>query len=170
MPTITLDDMLALATPQDVLEQMELTNSPVLDQLARSCAKVTNHPHVNVVLYSANEVYTIGSYNPVSLRMKRTLYGPILQKPIIQLSDFIIQSANSDPQTPATMKSFSMATIKIAGETVGGISVYDSVERDPLTETELTFMLQAADLAACVIETKARLKTTLMNAFSLANF
>ncbi|MEY2960236.1 MAG: hypothetical protein RLZ60_66, partial [Pseudomonadota bacterium] len=39
-----------------------------------------------------------------------------------------------------------------------------------LTESQKDFLIQAAQLAACVIETKARLKTTLMNAFSLSNF
>ena len=170
MTSITLDDMLAVATPQDVLEKVELTNSPVLDQLARSCAKVTKRPHVNIVLYSADEVYTIGSYNPVCMRMKRTLYGPILHQPIIELSDFVLQSTNSGPQTIAQMKSFTMATINVAGETVGGISVHDYQECSTLTESQKDFLIQAAQLAACVIETKARLKTTLMNAFSLSNF
>ena len=170
MTSITLDDMLAVATPQDVLERIELTNSPILDHLARSCAKVTNRPHVNVVLYSADEVYTIGSYNPVCMRMKRTLYGPILQKPIIELSDFVLQSTHSDPKTISEMKSFAMATINVAGEPVGGISVHDYQACNTLTETKKNFLIQAAQLAACVVETKARLKTTLMNAFSLSNF
>lgn len=170
MNTVTLDDMLAVATPQDVLDKIDLSSSPLLDQLARSCAKVTKRPHVNIFLYSADEVYTIGSYNPVCMRMKRTLYGPILQKPIIELSDFVLQSTHSDPKTISEMKSFTMATINVAGETVGGISVHDYQDCAALTESQKDFLVQAAQLAANVVETKARLKTTLMNAFSLSNF
>ena len=169
MNTVTLDDMLAVATPQDVLDKIDLSSSPLLDQLARSCAKVTNRPHVNVVLYNASEVYTLGGYNPVTTRMKRTLYGPVLHKPFLELSDFTIESIVPAPDD-IPMRTFGMATIKIAGETVGGVSVYDFVEREPLNETQKEFLINAANLAACVIETKARLKTTLMNAFSLANF
>lgn len=169
MNAVTLDDMLAVATPQDVLDKIDLSSSPLLDQLARSCAKVTNRPHVNVVLYNANEVYTLGGYNPVATRMKRSLFGPVLNKPFLELSDFTIESIVPAPDD-IPMRSFGMATIQIGGETVGGVSAYDFVEREPLNETQKEFLINAANLASCVIETKARLKTTLMNAFSLANF
>ena len=174
MNTVTLDDMLAVATPQDVLDKIDLSSSPLLDQLARSCAKVTNRPHVNVYLYSATEVYTLGSYNPLNLRAKRTIFDPILNKEFFEFDDIYKHFENKDhfahEDGEQVMRAFSVATIKIAGDTVGGVSVYDFVEREPLNETQKEFLINAANLAACVIETKARLKTTLMNAFSLANF
>jgi hypothetical protein len=174
MNAVTLDDMLAVATPQDVLDKIDLSSSPLLDQLARSCAKVTNRPHVNVYLYSATEVYTLGSYNPLNRRTKRTIFDPILNKPFFEFADISKHFENAQNFTHSdgeqVMRAFSVATIKIAGETVGGVSAYDFVEREPLTETQKEFLINAANLASCVIETKARLKTTLMNAFSLANF
>lgn len=174
MNTVTLDDMLAVATPQDVLDKIDLSSSPLLDQLARSCAKVTERPHVNVYLYSATEVYTLGSYNPLNLRTKRTIFDPILNKPFFEFADISKHFENAQNFTHSdgeqVMRAFSVATIKIAGETVGGVSAYDFVEREPLNETQKEFLINAANLASCVIETKARLKTTLMNAFSLANF
>lgn len=174
MNAVTLDDMLAVATPQDVLDKIDLSSSPLLDQLARSCAKVTNRPHVNVYLYSATEVYTLGSYNPLNRRTKRTIFDPILNKPFFEFADISKHFENAQNFTHSdgeqVMRAFSVATIKIAGETVGGVSAYDFVEREPLNETQKEFLINAANLASCVIETKARLKTTLMNAFSLANF
>ena len=174
MNAVTLDDMLAVATPQDVLDKIDLSSSPLLDQLARSCAKVTERPHVNVYLYSATEVYTLGSYNPLNLRTKRTIFDPILNKPFFEFADISKHFENAQNFTHSdgeqVMRAFSVATIKIAGETVGGVSAYDFVEREPLNETQKEFLINAANLASCVIETKARLKTTLMNAFSLANF
>ena len=154
-----------------VLSEMEISESSPLNKLAALAAATSGYETAAITLYEGDTKICVGSYNCSAKSWKRSGLDRAMTKDVHFIADFDKQFPKS-PMANGQLGSFvsaAVARIKLQDEIVGGLWIYSVKPTPSLPDNVTETLKEIASLAGAFIYTKAELKLTLANVFSLAN-